>query len=195
MTQRRIRDVGAIPSNSHGQRHVAGRARTALWSFAFLSTLGIVITVALWPRDDVPQDPDAVVVLGGSGLERAQLGVELRDRFGATLVLSSSASVRGHWIGVTCDDDTICIIPVPETTQGEAQTVARLVDEHGWEHVTVATSRFHTTRSRLLFRQCLGDRVTVVGAPRPDSELPIGVGRHLREAVGTLAALTFQRAC
>lgn len=72
--------------------------------------------------------------------------------------------------------------------------VRDLVDEHGWEHVTVATSRFHTTRARVLFRQCLGDRVTVVGALPSDGE-DRSLRVYTREAGATIVAATVQRAC
>lgn len=152
------------------------------------------VPLLMWPRDDVPRDPDAVVVLGGAGPERADLGIELSERYDATLVLSSSASIFGRRRGVVCGEDALCFEPDPTTTTGEARNVAQFAEEYGWEHVTVATSRFHTTRSRVLFRQCLGDRVTVVGTP-PAGGVSFSLRRDLREAVGTLAALTVRRAC
>jgi uncharacterized SAM-binding protein YcdF (DUF218 family) len=165
----------------------------ALTAGSFAALTGTMIA-ALRPRDDVPQNPDAVVVLGGAGYERLELGIELSERHGAVLVLSSSAIAYGRRRGLVCGQEVLCHTPQPETTTGEARTLARLADHHGWDHITVATSRFHTTRARVLFRQCLGDRVTVVGARAPD-----GRGRgplaHLREAVGTIAALTIRRAC
>ena len=163
----------------------------AAGSFAALAGSTIV---ALRPRDDEPRNPDAVVVLGGAGYERLELGIELSTCHDAVLVLSSSAIAYGRRRGLVCGEDVLCHIPQPETTTGEARAIARLADGHGWNHVTVATSRFHSTRARVLFRQCLGDRVTLVGAPAPDGRAR-GLPTHLREAVGTIAALTIRRAC
>jgi uncharacterized SAM-binding protein YcdF (DUF218 family) len=157
-----------------------------------LSCAAVGITIAMWPRDDVPDQPDAIVVLGGAGTERVQLGIELRDRYDAVLVLSSSAWGYGYNVGLRCDVDVICVRPYPETTGGEAATIAALAESYGWDHVTVATTRFHTARARVLFRQCLGDRVSVVGA-RPIEMR--GPPTYVREALGTLAALTVRRAC
>jgi uncharacterized SAM-binding protein YcdF (DUF218 family) len=152
--------------------------------------------IALRPRDDVPQDPDAIVVLGGAGPERVALGLELRDRYGAVLVLSSSAVAHGLNAGIDCRDDprVISLRPRPRTTAGEARMVTKLVEDRDWRHVTVATARFHTTRARVLFRQCLGDRVTVVGAEPGvwHRRTPVD---YLSEALGTVAALTIRRAC
>ena len=159
-----------------------------------LAGLATAFVVYLLPTDDEPRDPDAVVVLGGAGAERAELGIELAERYDAQLVLSSSAAIFGERQGRSCQLDAICFEPVPETTRGEAQMVAEMAEEHGWDHVTVATSAFHTSRSRFLFRQCLGDRVTVVGAVREGGQAT--TPRLLvREGAGVIAAATFQRAC
>jgi uncharacterized SAM-binding protein YcdF (DUF218 family) len=146
------------------------------------------------PRDDEPRDPDAVIVLGGAGVERTRLGIELANRYEAELVLSSSAIYYGQRLGLECGVHVRCLHPEPQTTRGEAMTMGELAETEGWNHVTVATSRFHTTRARALFRQCLGDHVTVVGARPPDGG-DVRFGRRLREAVGTIAAWTVQRAC
>ena len=148
----------------------------------------------LLPSDDVPRAPDAVIVLGGAYPERTELGIELAEQFDVLLVLSSSASIYGRLQGRTCSTDAACFEPSPETTRGEAQTFARIADEAGWQHVTVVTSAFHTSRSRLLFRQCLGDRVSVVGAV-PDGRFGTNPRLLLREGLGVIAGVTFQRAC
>jgi hypothetical protein len=168
-------------------RHVAGLTGVTM------AAVGVAIFV-LWPRNDVPRDPDAVVVLGGAGPERVELGIAIADQYQATLVLSSSAASFARDLGIFCGRDALCMTPNPPTTTGEARTVARLVGEYGWDHVTVATARFHTTRARVLFRQCLGDRVTVVGAAPPSNE-ERGLGTAVKEAAGTMAALTVRRAC
>lgn len=159
---------------------------------AMLVGLGWAVWYAL-PSDDFPREPDAVVVLGGAGAERAELGIELADRYDAELVLSSNARFYGLQLGRTCDVDALCFEPSPENTAGEAENIARMADERGWDHVTIATSSFHTSRSRYLFRQCLGrDRVTVVGTDRNGG---MDLQLFVREATGLLAGATIRRAC
>jgi uncharacterized SAM-binding protein YcdF (DUF218 family) len=172
------------------------RRRAILGAAGLALILTGAAVAALWPRNDVPRDPDAIVVLGGAGYERVELGIELADRYDAVLVLSSSAIRFGRERGVDCQTSPAgsCILPEPATTAGEARTVANLVEDRGWEHVTVATSDFHSTRARVLFGQCLGDRVTVVGA-RPSENWSRGLLTHLAEAAGTVVALTTRRAC
>jgi uncharacterized SAM-binding protein YcdF (DUF218 family) len=155
---------------------------------------GLALAWFMIPTDDVPRGPDAVVVLGGAGDERARLGIELAERYGAQLVLSSNARFFAAAQGAACERDAICFEPVPENTVGEARTVAELAERYGWGHVTVATSDFHTSRTRFLFRQCLGDRVTVVGASRDDRPR-IAPRLLLREAAGVIAGATVERAC
>jgi hypothetical protein len=147
----------------------------------------------VWPRNDVPRAPDAIVVLGGGGGERAALGVTLRDRFSVPLVLSASAWGAGYNLGLRCGEDgVICVRPATSSTRGEARAIAELADRQGWDEIAVATTDFHTARARVLFRQCFDDRVTVVGAP-PDRRR--GPSTYAREVVATVAALTVRRAC
>jgi uncharacterized SAM-binding protein YcdF (DUF218 family) len=162
---------------------------------AFVAVAGLALYVM--PRDDrVPPSADVVVVLGGAGPERAELGIELADEHDLDLVLSSSASIFARWQGRACNEDAICFEPSPENTAGEAQNMARMAEERGWEHVVVATSNFHTSRSRMLFRQCLGaDRVTVIGRTAADRASDTTPRLMLREATGVVAGLTIARAC
>ena len=149
---------------------------------------------AMFPRDDVPDRPDAIVVLGGSAAERTALGLELHGRYGGALVLPPSIVGYAASLGVRCGGEVICTTPDPDTTAGEARVVAELAADRGWDEVAVATTRFHTTRARVLFRQCLGEGVSVVGAPRADGSR-VGPVKHLREVAGIVVGVTVQRAC
>jgi uncharacterized SAM-binding protein YcdF (DUF218 family) len=144
-------------------------------------------------RDDVIGSPDVVVVLGGAGPERAELGAELHERYDVPLVLSSSAQVFGNELGYDCPP-AICITTDPETTTGEARGVARLAEQYGWGELVVVTSDFHTARARMLFQQCLDDRVSVVGASPTDGG-DRGLRTRLEEVAGLVAGATVLRAC
>jgi uncharacterized SAM-binding protein YcdF (DUF218 family) len=180
-----------------GRRARDRRRRPWFWALLALTTLVVTIVAVASalvanPSDDVPDDPDVVVVLGGFGEERTELGIALADESGAALVLSSSAADFGNERGYACGCDAICLEPDPETTIGEAQAVAVLAEQRGWERVAVVTSTHHTTRARVLFRQCLR-HVSVVGAPRRDGGPELA--DYVREVVGTFAALSIRRAC
>jgi uncharacterized SAM-binding protein YcdF (DUF218 family) len=190
-------EVGRFRLPRQGRSGGGAEVRRVLTAAALLVVVGTSVggVLWLWPRDDVVTAPAAVVVLGGAGAERTELGRDLATEHGAVLVLSSSAQHFGAELGLDCDVEVVCLDPVPETTRGEARAVAALAADRGWDHVTVATSRHHTSRARLLFRQCLGERVSVVGATRPDGSWWPGVWGGLREAVGAMVGLTVQRAC
>ena len=171
------------------------------WGYVFGGLILMVLIAAsalvayVIPRDDSTSTADAVVVLGGGGEERAELGIELAERFDAPLVLSSNASIFAQRQGRTCGEDAICFDPLPENTAGEAENVARMAEQEGWDHVVVATSSFHTSRSRFLFEQCLGDdAVSVLGRSR-DGDASTTPRLVVREALGVIAGASFARAC
>ena len=170
--------------------------RAWLWSAALVAVLLVAGTAAFFnymlPDNDTPQDPEVVVVLGGAG-GRVELGIELAERYDALLVLSSSAAELGENLGLSCGVDAVCVQPEPETTAGEAATIARMAREEGWGHITVATADFHTSRARYLFRQCIGrNHVTVVGAETDRSR---SRRVFVQESLATIASATVRRAC
>lgn len=170
--------------------------RATMMAVLTVAVIGVVAGVALlWPQDDELVAPAAVVVLGGPAAERTALGQSLAAEHDARLVLSASAQWFGRQAGLHCGDEVWCIDPVPVTTRGEARTVADLAHEQGWEEVAVATSRHHTARARILFRQCLGHRVRVVGVEHADGSWWADTYGQVREVIGIVAALTVQRAC
>jgi len=168
--------------------------RAWLWSAGLVVLLvaGTATFVAyMLPSNETPRDPDVVVVLGGAG-GRVELGIELAERYDTLLVLSSSAAEFGENQGLTCGVDALCIEPEPETTAGEAATIARMAGEEGWGHITVATADFHTSRSRYVFRQCLGSaQVTVVGAETNR----LSPRLFVEESLATIASATLRRPC
>jgi hypothetical protein len=172
-----------------------GPRRWVLLGVAVLAvtTVAVPTVLVFFPTDDdIVSSTDAVVVLGGAGQERADRGIELVERLQVPLVLSSSAMHFGYLRGYRCFVNAHCLVPIPQNTADEARAVATLLRSEGLDHVTVVTSSHHTARARLLFRQCLGDAVAVVGAPRPGGP---SLNARIREVVGMLAGATVRRAC
>jgi hypothetical protein len=168
----------------------------ARWPVITLLVVGALVgatALAMAPRDDALGSPEAIIVLGGAGPERADLGIELSETYEVPLVLSSSAADFAADRGYHCPP-ALCVVTDPETTIGEAEDISALVEERGWDEVTVVTTRFHTTRARVLFRQCLGDRVRVVGAERADDRGG-SVRRWLNEIGGIVVGTTVDRPC
>ena len=189
------------PSGQTSEREMVRRRRrrqlvvVALAPFVLGLLTAVPVFMVLFPHDDDPRSPDGVVVLGGVGQERADLGIELSKSYDVPLVLSSSATWFAKERGYRCSLGNALCLARPrfaESTGEEARYTAEFVAERGWDHVTVVTSSHHTPRARILFRQCLPDQVSVVGAPRPDGA---SVGEQIREVAGIVAALTIRRGC
>jgi uncharacterized SAM-binding protein YcdF (DUF218 family) len=172
-----------------------GRGLLALVLVAWL-----VATVVLFvaPHEDDPSDPpDAVVVLSGAREPRLAKGLELTRLWtDATLVISDGRAPGWRDANRLCDGgsrlDVVCFRPQPYSTHGEAEDVARLARARGWRSLVVVTSRFHVTRSRLLFERCTDGQVLVVAARTSalstTMNLPFEWGKYLWQ-------LTLERDC
>ena len=154
-----------------------------------------ILTIFLAPSDDPTGRPDAVVVLGGGSPARAHLGIELAEELDAELVLSSTAGRHAGEAGMRCGVEARCFEPEPLSTAGEAREVRDLTAETGWEAVLVVTTDFHTSRSRLLFEQCLDDAAVAVVGVDHAAGWTVRAYSYAREAAATLAGVTVQRAC
>lgn len=147
---------------------------------ALLVAAPAAVAVALWvaldiylflaPSLDRPVRADAVMVLAGDRTPRLERGLALmRAGVARTLVISDGRDP--HWPAANrlCDKGgagfrVVCFRPDPYSTSGEAEGFARLARANGWRSVAVATSTFHVTRARMLFRRCFDGRVEAVGA-------------------------------
>jgi hypothetical protein len=113
---------------------------------------------------DSPRDADAIVVLSG---DRARLETGLRlfhDKVAPTLLISRD-SRPWRAVDALCGRPGIrCFHAEPYSTEGEAETFARLSRGRDWNRVVVVTSRYHLRRARMLFERCLHRRPQVVAA-------------------------------
>jgi uncharacterized SAM-binding protein YcdF (DUF218 family) len=125
--------------------------------------------------EDPPRRADAVVVLGGDAAHRIPRGLELvRDHVAPLLVLSSEPGPKwARWRRLCRRPGVVCFEADPYSTQGEARAVARLARRRGLDSVVVVTSRYHLFRAGMLFRRCLGDRASFVGAEYDRRWLPV----------------------
>jgi uncharacterized SAM-binding protein YcdF (DUF218 family) len=166
---------------------------------ALLVVAWLVATAILfvWPRQDEPQRADAVVVLSGARKTRLAKGLELvRAGVAPTLVISDGTAPGWKDANRLCAGGTafrvVCFRPHPYSTHGEATDVARLARERGWRSLVVVTSRYHVTRSRLLFRRCTPAEISGVAA----ATSPAAIALNLPFEWGKLLTqLTVERDC
>lgn len=117
-----------------------------------------------WVVDDAPGPADAVMILGDDNLQgdRATRAAELYRAHWAPRVVASGRPLRPYLSipdlmrrdlqirGVP--DSAILSYPRPVgNTREEAEALRKLAIDHGWRHVLVVTSSYHTRRARFIF--------------------------------------------
>ena len=157
----------------------------------------VALRRVLHPATTSPESADAVVYFAGGGGERLARSLQLMEAGVApTLVLSigSGRSEARAWYAALCDGlpayEIVCVVPSPETTQGEAAIVGRLAAERGWRSLAVVTSDYHLDRAAYHVGRCFDGVVHPVAAPTRRR-------RHLvrHELVGFVHARTVGRGC
>jgi len=148
--------------------------RRAAW------TLGVgVAIVGLWlatcavafahPPTDAVAPTDAIYFLASPGGEAGQTDATVRDWPGVR-VLSRPKSLEHLPRFRECDvPGTVCLTPVPETTQGEAEAFAAEAERRGWTSVTVVTHTSHIARARMLLARCFPGTIRMVAIPTEHS--------------------------
>ncbi len=175
------------PQRPEPRRGCLGRVVAVL----VLGVVGLLAWLFIWPPTGQPHEQGPVVVLGGGAGERLRTAIDIvgEPQVGRELVLSEGAYSEWEVLGRSCREEAVrCFDPRPANTYGEAVTVDRIAAEQGWDRLTVVTSDYHATRSRLYFRSCVDADVTLVAA---DSGHTVGarVSGAPYEILGTLAAL------
>jgi uncharacterized SAM-binding protein YcdF (DUF218 family) len=166
---------------------------------ALLLAAWLVATAVLfvWPEEDEPRRADAIVVLSGVRKARLEKGLELvRKGVAPTLVISDGRASGWTQANRLCDGRAdfrvVCFRPSPYSTHGEAADLAGLARERGWRSLVVVTSRYHVTRSRLLFRRCLDGPVSGVSARTSPGAMALNVPHEWGKL---LYQLTVERDC
>ncbi len=170
--------------------------------------LAAVVLVALalgtsrlfvWPSSDAPKGADAVVIFAGGRGERLAAAERLMAAgLAPNLVIPNGTAPEWPAGNRACSEDlpyeVHCPRPDPDTTRGEARTIAALAKEKGWTRVIVVTSSYQLSRARLLLGRCFGDEVLSVRAQPALSAF--GWARRVgHEWLGWIQAMTTKRGC
>lgn len=147
---------------------------------AVLVFLGLSAKLFVWPEEEPPRRSDAIVVLARAKPRLAK-GIELIQQGIAPVLVISDGLAPGYVrANRLCRKGApgfrvVCFRPDPHSTRGEAQRIGRMVRNRKWRAITVVTSTFHLTRTRLLFKRCVDARIDAVGASYPLRRLPQSV--------------------
>lgn len=139
---------------------------------------------------------DAVVVFAGGG-ERIETAIELMERGVAPNLVIPNGRSDDIEDRDLCDRASFQVFcPDSETidTMGEAQAIGRLAGERGWSSLIAVTSGYHVHRATHQLGLCHDGPVQVVASDRSIDRDDL-VATMVHEWVGTIAAMTVQRAC
>jgi hypothetical protein len=163
-----------------------------------LSVVFIVVCAAtarlfIWPAQGMPPRVSAIVMLDSPGrpLNAAlRLAAQHRAPF---LVISQGIPVaRDPCPRPVRGVKLICFNPVPPTTQGEAEFVARLAKKYHWRSIAVVAITPQASRARLRVERCFPGQVYTVTTPIKLSIWPYQIAY---EWAALVKALVFQRGC
>lgn len=171
------------------------KALVVLGALAGLVAGMVLVRGFVHPVLEEPFADGPVMVLGGSsarvvtGQEVLPEATEVRPLILSHASIDYFEATRG-----ACDSPHVrCIRPLPATTWGEAQEIARLARQEGWSSVTVVTDDFHVPRSRLLMRRCLDVPVRVTGTGTAPDGVPLRLA--VREAAAALVSYVIYHDC
>ncbi len=160
-----------------------------------LAMVALTARLFVYPDLNAPEPSNAIVVLGGNGAGPFDAGMELARRHVApTIVFSlipSEACAPSvlHLPG----EHILCFRANPQTTQGEARSIAHLAALHHWDRITVVMPTTQATRARLRLGRCYPGQVREVAAQ------PAGFWAWVRGIVyewpALLKALVLQPSC
>jgi hypothetical protein len=145
------------------------RARIVTAVGAVVIALFVAATVRLFVLPDLnaPAPAGAVIVLGGNGAGPEDRGVQLAEEgYASTLVFSlvpSQTCARSEVATIT----VMCFRADPQTTQGEARTIAALAGRDHWHRIIVVMPVPQASRARLRIGRCYSGQILEVGVPEP----------------------------
>lgn len=173
----------------------AALLRTGLLGLLGL-TMALGLTYRLWlpllgewlVASETPTAADAIIVLGGERGERTRTGVRFYTAgLAPALVTTGDGSGMHEIIGKSqaeLDAELAERLGVPRSaiftldrstsTREDALLTRELAEAHGWAHLLVVTSPYHTQRSGMVFRRVFADSpiILTITAAQPSENIP-----------------------
>ncbi|WP_244975882.1 YdcF family protein [Nocardia huaxiensis] len=176
--------------------------RTILTALIVIMALGGAgVPVYVRPQVDPLRRADAILVLGGNGVDRYLLGLELARQGYAENVLYSNPfgadteldEVREPCRSQYTEFTLRCFAPDPPTTVGEGRALRRIASEKGWRTIIVVTMVPHLSRARYILEQCFDGELIMTPS---DENLSAGymAWQYVYQTAGFMRAF-LQRGC
>lgn len=137
------------------------RITAAVLLVVLVGFLALTARLFVWPDTNAPLRSDAIIVLGGGGSRIPEGLLLAKEGYAPLLVFSVN---RGQSCAPSDRDyRTICFIPNPASTRGEAREIAQLSRQFHLHRVILVVSTPQATRARLRVGRCYRGQVLVVG--------------------------------
>lgn len=175
------------------------RALLIVVAVVAVSAVAATLRLFVWPATDGVDDPDTVVLFVGGRGERLETALALMDEHGVeNLVIPNGTAPTWPDANRLCEGPTrfrvLCPSPRPDTTRGEARTIAALAEREGWRRLAMVTSDYHVSRARLLLSRCFEGDLAVVSADSRLDPFDRSV-RIAHEWFGLARARVVERSC
>jgi hypothetical protein len=176
--EREASEAAGDPEPTRLSRWAPRIIRVARVATPIVVAMGIIGAVLSWrwfvdPVVDDPLPVDAIAVFGGSG-PRLERGRQLiADGFAENFVIvQNNSNSVGNYIpecfpggDELAGANVFCFDPMPGTTRGEAQELARLATANGWDSMLVIVSTDQVHRAREIVDRCTDADVYVTAVP------------------------------
>ncbi len=151
----------------------------------FVVFCGLTAVLFVYPDLNAPERSDAIVVLGGHGLLAVDKGEQLaREGYAPTIAFSLQPWVPCEPLRVAVPHvRVLCFRADPQSTQGEARSIARLAARDDWKRIIVVLPTTQASRARLRIGRCYPGQILEVGFP------PQGISEWLYQFAYEWAAL------
>ena len=169
----------AAQGDAEGHRRL--RLLRSRWAWVLAAT-ALVLVVAfcvltailfVYPDLNTPERSDAIVVLGGHGLPAVDKGEQLaREGYAPTIAFSLQPWVPCEpWRVAIPHVRVLCFRADPQSTQGEARSIAHLAARYDWKRIIVVLPTTQASRARLRIGRCYPGQILEVGfSPQGISE-------------------------
>lgn len=163
-----------------------------------------------WIKSDVPANVDAIVILSDDNFnaDRAARAADLYRDGWAPRIIASGRRLRSYFSVADLMQHDLelrgvpkqAVVPFPHDapdTLEELRGIRQFVGQHGWKHVMIVTSNYHTRRTRYLCEHVFPADVHVLVVAAPDHDYDpdswwrtrIGIKTFFHEFVGMFVAV------